>query len=240
VVNMHKSNGILNNTARKVVSLATPLLIMLICTCTFAMAADQSGTTGSDDSRSARILKGGVTDIEVTLTDLRDARMSTGRLRKAVANLYDEVTRQEMTMSFNPNVIGSTVITTPTPMATGRYLEPRKKWVDESMADIGPIIKLFKEDVDKALEDDKRAGADDAIHDALGSIKEELFSQVKSSFETYTALEGMTAGPGYDNSTIASTAKILDNDMKKLDRSLKKGISILQKEAKATKRLMKK
>jgi hypothetical protein len=221
-------------------NLVTPLLIMLICACTSAMAADQSGTTGSVSSHSTGILKGSVTDIEVTLNDLRDARMSTSRLRKAVANLYDEVTRQEMTMSLNPNVIGSTVIMTPTPMATGRYLEPRKKWVDESMADIGPIIKLFKEDVDKAMEDDKRAGADDAIHDALGSIKDELFTQVNSSFETYTALEGMTGGPGYDNKTIASTAKILDNDMKKLDRSLKKGISILQKEAKAAKKSKKK
>jgi len=229
----------MSRTLSKMLSRCMPkhnqtFVVLLACllanTCFTAQAAQETSTADGGS------LKGGVREIEVTLDDLRDARLSTSRVRKAAANLYDEVTRQEMTMMMNPNVIGTMVISTPRPVPTGRLLEARKKWVDASMAEIAPIIKLFKEDVDKAIEDDRRADVSDSSRKSLDAVRDDLFALVNASFEIYKSLEGLTAGPTYDNKAIASDAKQLDENMKKLDRSLKKGVSILQKEAKASRK----
>lgn len=200
-----------------------------------ARAEETAGSAGSGTPADAT-LKGSVVQIDVTLNTLRDARLSTSRVRKAAANLYDEVTRQEVTMGFSPNVVGTTIITVPTPTFTGQYLPARRKWVKESMNEIGPIMNLFKEDVDDAIENDRRTDVGDSARKELDPIKEQVFALVKQSFGTYKELETLTGGSSYDNGTIATAAKSLDNEMKQLDRSLKKGMSILQKEAKASKK----
>jgi len=200
-----------------------------------AFSADES--TGPAGESAGTVLQGQVVKVDVTLNNLRDARLSINRVRKAAANLYDEVTRQQVTMSYNPNLVGSTVIMTPSASFTGEYLPPRKKWVNECMAEIGPEINLFKEDVDAAIETNRRTQVSDKARKQLDPVREEAFASVKSAFDVYKDLEKLTAGTTYDNSAIASTTKTLDSQMKKLDRALKKGISILQKEAKASKRV---
>ena len=234
-------------------SLSNTVILLLALTCSSAQSAENANTADSTASNAtsnaasnatsngaepSSTLKGGVVTVEVTLNDLRDARLSASRMRKAAANLYDEVSRQEMTMIMNPNVVGSMVIMTPQPSFTGQYMKPRKKWVDEAMDDIGPTIKLFKEDVDTAIETNRRTDVSGSVQTAINAIREDVFSLVKSSFETYKTLEGLTAvqGDNYDNKAIATASKSLDNDMKKLDKALKKGIDILQKEAKKAKK----
>ncbi len=199
------------------------------------VGAEEKGTAGSDKSAPVT-LQGGVVKVEVTLNDLRDARLSSSRVRKAAANLYDEVTRQQVTMNYNPNLVGTTVITIPTPTFTGQYLPPRRKWVAAAMAEIGPIMNLFKEDVETAIESDRRTNVSEATREVLDPLRDDVFALVKSSFSTYQELEKLTGGSGYDSNAIASAAKGLDNQMKQLDRSLKKGISTLQKEAKSSKK----
>ncbi len=203
---------------------------------------ESSSTTSTTNSTSltgnssSTTLTGTVVKIEERLNQLRDARLSISRVRKATANLYDEVTRQQVTMGFNPNVVGSTVIMTPMPTFSGPCLPARKKWVVASMDEIGPIITLFKEDVDTAIESDSRADVGDAARKALDPIREKAFASVKTSFDLYKQLVGLTAGSTYDNNSIASVTKSLDGQIKQLDRDFKKAISILQKEAKSAKR----
>lgn len=193
----------------------------------------------ASDTASPKVIQGGVVKVEVSLNDLRDARLAVSRVRKAAANLYDEVTRQEMTMTSNPNMIGTTVISIPTPSFTGQYLPPRSRWVKASIREISPIMNLFKEDVDVALESNRHVDVSDATSKQLDPLRNELFSSVKSSFETYEQLASLTEGPGYDNRAIADKSKSLDKEMKQLDRTLKKGVSILQKEAKSAKKSQK-
>lgn len=195
-----------------------------------------TNTPSSPDNPSAATLKGTVIQIEDRLNQLRDARLSISRVRKATANLYDEVTRQPVTMGFNPNVVGTTVIMTPMPIFSGPCLPARKKWVVASMDEIGPIINLFKEDVDTAIETDSRADVGSAARKALDPIREKAFASVKTSFDLYKQLVGLTAGSTYDNYAIATATKSLDGQIKQLDRDFKKAISILQKEAKSAKR----
>lgn len=185
---------------------------------------------------SATTIKGGVVQIDVTLNDLRDARLSISRVRKATANLYDEVTRQQMSMTFNPNMIGNTVIQTPQMVVGGPVLPARKKWVDASIEEISPIIKLFKEDVDLAIESDRRTDVSDKTRKTLDPLREDAFASVKKSFEIYQDLRKLTGGPTYDNPAIAKLADSLDSQFKGLDKTFKRAISILQKEAKASRK----
>src|SRR4030095_7294941 len=214
---------------------STLLLCSLIATFQPAISTEDTGTTPGEPA-AGTTLQGGVVKVEVTLNDLRDARLSISRLRKATADLYDEVTRQQVTMNFNPNVVGSTVIMTPSPSFSGAFLPPRPKWVKASMGEIGPIINLFKEDVDAAIESDRRTDVSERCRKQLDPIRDQAFASVKTAFDLYKQLQGLTGGSSYDNRAIADTAKSLDRQIKQLDQSLKKGISILQKEAKASKK----
>jgi len=211
------------------------LLLLLFLTNVQAFAGEGSGE-GTGEAPSAVTLSGQVVKVEVTLNNLRDARLSITRVRKALANLYDEVTRQQMTMTYMPNVVGTMVFTIPTPVFTGIYLPARKKWVVGSMGEIGPIITLFKEDVEAAIESDRRTEVTERGRKQLDPIREEVFSLVKASFDDYKTLESLTAGEAYDNRAIATTTRALDKRIRRLDGRLKRAVSILQREAKAAKR----
>ena len=221
------------------------LFSLFLTTTSVAAFADENSTptqsttspmTTSSTPATGTTLQGQVVQIDVTMNDLRDARLAIGRLRKAAANLYDEVTRQQVTMGFNPNVIGSTVLMTPMPTFSGPCLPARPKWVKEAMDDIGPIIELLKEDVDAAIESNRRTHVSASARQSLDPLREDVFSRVKSSFDTFKQLQQLTAGNIYDNNAIATSVKSLDNQMKAVDRQLKRGISILQKEAKAARK----
>ena len=212
------------------------IVALLIAAANQAPAFCDDDDTSSSDTKHGKTLKGGVVQVEVTLNDLRDARLGASRVRKAAANLYDEVTRQQMTMNYNPNIVGTTVITIPMPSFTGQYLPPRKHWVKASMEEIGPILKLFKEDVDIAVETNRRTDLSNDAREVLEPIKANIFGMVNSSFTVYKELEDLINASSWDNVSIASAAKNLDAHMKRLDQSLKKGISALQKEAKSSKK----
>lgn len=216
--------------------LAIVSLAFVIGTSLPAFAENDSKSTDGNPAAPAA-LKGHVVNIDERLNQLRDARLSISRVRKATANLYDEVTRQQVSMSFNPNVVGTTVIMTPTATFDGQLLPPRKKWVVASMSEIGPIINLFKEDVDAAIESDSRTAVGAAARKALDPLREKAFASVKTSFDLYKQLVGLTAGATYDNNAIASVTKSLDVQIKQLDKDFKQAIGILQKEARATKRV---
>jgi hypothetical protein len=206
-----------------------------IANCAVCFAEDAAPASSATEGSGTK-LQGGVVEVQITLNDLRDARLAIGRVRKATANLYDEVTRQNVTMSYNPNVIGSSVIMTPTASFSGPILPARKKWVDEAMAEIGPTIKLFKEDIDQAIESNRQTDVSEGAHKTLDPLRQEAFGSVNKSFEIYKQLEGLTVGRDYDNKAIAASTKDLDKQLKQLDNSLKNGIRVLQKEQKAKSR----
>lgn len=207
--------------------------VTLLCGPQNLRAEDTQDAAGKSDKVR---LQGGVVKVQTSLDELRDARLSVSRVRKSVANLYDEVTRQEMSTTTNPNFVGTTLITVTMPVYTGVMLPARPKWVHASMDEIGPIIRLFKEDVDLAVESHRSVEASETTKEALEPLRTEAFAAVDNSFKIYEQLESLTRGNSFDNDSIASASKSLDKQMKELDRSLKKGISILQKEAKAAKK----
>lgn len=214
---------------------AKSAVIILLSTLVFT--ANSKAVDSTDTAqRPPTHLQGGVVKVQTSIDDLRDARLSISRVRKSVANLYDEVTREQMSMTYNPNLIGTTVITVPMPVRTGITLPARPKWVRASMNEMRPTLTLFKEDVDIAIESDRHVDASERTKEALAPLRSEAFGAVEKSFKIFQQLESLTQGPSFDNESIATNAKSLDKELKELDRSLKKGISILQKEAKASKK----
>ena len=147
-------------------------------------AQAEEGATTSGDAASKPIQ--GRVEANVALNNWRDARLSISRVRKAAANLYDEMNRQEMIMmSASPTMVGNTVLTRRTPVFTGQLLPPRKKWVDASVAEISPIIKLFKEDVDDAIQSDRRTDVSDEATKQLDPLREQAFTLIKASFDDF-------------------------------------------------------
>ncbi len=104
------------------------------------------------------------------------------------------------------------------------------------MSEISPIIQLFKEDVDTAIENNQRNDVSEPARKKLDPLREESFALVKQSFDTYKQLQGLTDGSNYDRGAISAATKNLDSSMRQLDRSLKKAISIIQKDAKSSKK----
>lgn len=210
------------------------LVLALLIASSPAFSADEA-TESKSDAPSPVQLKGSVIQVDVQLNNLSDARLDISRARKAIANLYDEVTRQQMTMNYTPNMVGSMVIMTPTPTFSGQYLPARKEWVDESMADIVPIIKLFKQEVDTTIENNRIVDASETTRKQLAPLRDQAFASVKQSSDTLVQLERLTSSRPYDNKMIAQVSQFLDKQMKDLDKSLKRAVSILQKEARSRK-----
>ena len=194
-----------------------------------------------DTSSGSPAPEGQVVKVEVTLDTLRDARLSASRVRKAAANLYDEVTRQQMTMNYNPTMVGTTVMSIPAPSFNGQILPARKKWVNAAMSEIGPIMNLFKEDVDSAIENDRHTDVSETTRTALDDVRKNAFAEVEESFtcHLYKQLERRTCSAsglrptGYQ---LPGKQELWTDFMRALDKSMKKAISILQKEAKASKK----
>ncbi|MBX9694641.1 MAG: hypothetical protein K2Z81_19800 [Cyanobacteria bacterium] len=195
--------------------------------------ASANGVDTTDDTITTDTKKlEGAVSVSTTLNTLKDARLSISRLRKAIANLFDEMTRQDTSMMYVPDVVGATFITTARPVSSGQRLPPRKNWVDEAMHEISPIMKLFKEDVDAAIENNNRAEVSSSARQKLDPMREDAFKRVKNSFDLYEKLEKLTEGPPYQADQAASLCEQIDREMKQLDKTLKRGMGILKKEQK--------
>lgn len=209
-------------------------VVAVILLCSF-----QPNSSGQDKSSSASEsvpapLQGGIVKVQTGLDDLRDARLSVSRVRKALANLYDEMTRQQLVNSYSVNVVGTSVINVPRPIV-GPTLPARPKWVHASMDEIRPLMNLFKEDTNIAIETDRQVDASESAKKSLEPIRTQAISDVQSAYEVFKSLEALTAGSNYDQPAVVSASKSLDKKMKDLDKSFKKGIAILQKEVKRSK-----
>lgn len=214
-------------------NLASLVVALLVLASLQADCSPEENSPRAGSSTPAPI-QGGVVKVQTGLADLRDARLAVSRVRKALANLYDEMTRQEIINTYNVNVIGTTVINVPRPVV-GPTIPARPKWVHASLDEIRPLMNLFKEDTTIAIETDRKVDASDSAKKALDPLRAQAIASVQSAYEVFQSIESLTAGESYDQPAVVSASKSLDKKMKELDKCLKKAIAILQKEAKSTK-----
>ncbi|MCA9803239.1 MAG: hypothetical protein KC777_14815 [Cyanobacteria bacterium HKST-UBA02] len=171
---------------------------------------------------------------------LKDLATSLQHLKRAAIDILTEVERQDMVVVGEPDVIGPMIIPAmPNPTGTvssGRFLPPRKKFIDYFMIQIDhlmPIVEKSAEAVTLPESATTQAKADKA---RLG----ELVTELNSCFH---ALDKVTAGPKYDNMAIARQATAFGDLVKKIDRRRKSLYKSMKKDlgqAKSTEKKLRK
>lgn len=168
----------------------------------------------------------------VSLENLRESGMAIEKVRRASTDLYEEVSRREVTLTSTPNVIGFTVMNMPSGFTTGNYLPPRKKWVNAYMQEMITVIKLMKEENDDVINGKTQLLVPESTREPLKVLFDQWVELVGDTCNKLSELEKITAQPAFNNAAIANDALAIHKDMKQLEGLRKKVYKILQKAGK--------
>lgn len=177
-------------------------------------------------------LKAGVNVYVVSLENLKEIGMSIQEVMEASTDLYDEVSRREVTLTSTPNVVGFTVMSMPSGFTQGAYLPPRKKWVDAHMQDMSKVVKLMKEECDDVLAGKAPLVVPAPEQEQVKAMFAQWVSYVNDTFNKVSDLEKVTNQPMLNNAAIANAALAIHKDMKNLEVLRKKVYKIYQKAGK--------
>lgn len=174
-------------------------------------------------------IKAGVNVYVVSLENLKEIGMAIQEVREAASDLYDEVSRREVTLTSTPNVVGFTVMSMPSGFTQGAYLPPRKKWVDTYMQDMSKTVKLMKEECDDVLAGKASIVVPAPQQEQVKAMFAQWVSYVNDTFNKVSDLEKVTGQPMLNNAAIANAALAINKDMKNLETLRKKVYKIYQK-----------
>lgn len=177
-------------------------------------------------------IKAGVNVYVVSLENLKEIGMAIREVQEAASDLYEEVSRREVTLTSTPNVVGFTVMSMPSGFTQGAYLPPRKKWVDAYMADMVRIVKLMKDECDDVLAGKAQLVVPVPEQDQVKTMFGQWVGLVNDTFNKVSDLETTTKQPMLNNSAIANAALAINKDMKALEALRKKVYKIYQKAGK--------
>ena len=204
-----------------------------------------SSNTMAEEKKSLT-LEATVKKQEVTLQTIRDVRLDLKRVKGAASDIFDEVTREPMDFSTAPNVVGGSVIINPITIRETSVLEPRTKWIENSIAKMGPIIELLRADVDSIGKDDASYAFSEQSQKTLDGLTQDWKSMVKEMFSQYQSLKAALTQKPYNNVAIASRsrsiflkAKALEKTRRQAERLFKKEIKTRKKEEKRRKKELK-
>lgn len=185
-----------------------------------AQTASAPTAPDSDTATSTRQLQIGVTKVELSLEKLRDVGLDLKHLIKDAGSLYDEVAIQPVALMTEPEVIGTTVINLPIGVQpTGPFQPPRKERLDLTMNAIKPMVGLLKTNVDEFMSGEKQLDLSSDILSELRPKLTEWVDLVNKLSEQERQLESLTAGPAFNNASIASSAVEMQKTAKKLDET---------------------
>jgi len=225
-------------------SFATALALTLFIS-SAACAQDQTPSSTPDESSTpvqqsedirkgvnpsdAPDIKAGVNVYVVSLANLKEIGMAIQEVQEAASDLYDEVSRREVTLTSTPNVVGFTVMNMPSGFTQGAYLPPRKKWVDAHMQDMIKIVKLMKEECDDVLDGRAPIIVPAPQQEQVKAMFSQWVGLVNDTFNKVSDLETTTKQPMLNNASIANAALAIHKDMKNLEALRKKVYKIYQK-----------
>lgn len=204
-------------------------------TSTGTTTGDAAATSGATSSQP---IQAGVQLIELNLTMLTHVGLDIKNLLKATDSLYDEVTIQPVSVITEPEVIGRGIIVN-IPVGTqpvGPPAPPKKARVDLAMSHMRPVVNTLKADVDEFESGKARLDISDDTRKDLHPYFDDWIKTVNDISANMTKLESVTAGPPYDNSSIAQAVGVVHEDAKRLDEVRRKIYKYLQKEGKQKKK----
>lgn len=174
-------------------------------------------------------IKAGVNVYVVSLENLKEIGMAIQEVQEASTDLYEEVSRREVTLTSTPNVVGYTVLSMPSGFTQGAYLPPRKKWVDAYMSDMSRIVKLMKDECDDVLAGKASLTVPVPEQEQVKTMFTQWVGLVNDTFNKVSELEKTTQQPMLNNASIANAALAIHKDMKNLEALRKKVYKIYQK-----------
>lgn len=181
------------------------------------------------------VLKGGVEQVEISLTRMRDVSLDVKTLESDVKGLYGEATRQVVRIDSSPNIIGGVLVNIPYRFETGEYLPPRRKYVNNYIAQIGPNLKLLKEGVNEMECGCRAILVPEGVKEEFGSVVKDWNSIVKQANTHFDELENYVKTSKLTNSELGGRAQELNGDMQGLKATLKEAFKIMKRAQKKNK-----
>lgn len=181
------------------------------------------------------VLQGGVQQVEVSLTRIRDVSQDVNHVKREVRELYDEATRKVVRIESSPNIIGTTVVSIPYRFETGEYMPPRRKQVENYVAEIGPTLKLLKENVEETESGVRELLVPESLKDDFREIFSDWSNYIKRANTHFDGLEEYVAKSKLTNQELGSKALQLGEDMKGMEVTLKAAFKLVKQANKKNK-----
>jgi uncharacterized protein Yka (UPF0111/DUF47 family) len=192
-----------------------------------AAAAETDQTSG--------VLRGEVRQVEVSLTRIRDLSTDVNHVKREVRSLYDEATRKVVHIQSSPNIIGTTVINIPYRFETGEYMPPRRKQVLNYISEIGPTLKLLKENVEETESGCRELLVPESLKDDFREIFSDWSNHIKKANTHFDNLEEYVSKEKLTNEGLGSKALQLGEDMKGMEVTLKTAFKLVKTSLKKNK-----
>ena len=170
--------------------------------------------------------------MQLTLEKLRDVGLDLKHVMTASKHLYDEVTIQPVTLITEPEVVGRGIVIN-IPIGTqpaGPPQPPRKDRVDLSMNEMTPVINMFKKNADDFVSGHKQLDLAPDIQTKLEPMIKDWIAQINDLSSQLNNLQPLTAGPTYDNTSIATVCTNIQKDVEQLDETRRKIYKVIRKE----------
>ena len=173
---------------------------------------------------------------EITLQEIRDVRLDLRRVMGAATDIFDEVTREPINFSTAPNVVGSSIIINPIHIKEASVLEPRDKWIVNSVSKMGPTIELLRADVENIGQDSHSFAFSEKSQKTFVHLTKDWKSIVKEMYSQYKLLKSALAERPYNNESIAARARSIYLEAKALEKTRRQAEKLFKSEMKKRKR----
>ena len=220
----------------------TRALIFVLLTALLGVGMSKAEVTKSEVTKSeaskksadaipeqSNVIRGEITQVEVSLTRLRDLHSDIESLKGDVKSLYGESTRKVVHIQSSPNIIGTTVVNIPYRFETGEYMPPRKRQVTNYVAQMGPTLKLLKENVEETESGCRELLVPEGIKDDFQHVFSDWSKYIKQANASYDKLDEYVKTGRLSNEDLGSKALQLGEDVAGIDRTLKTAFKLVKR-----------
>lgn len=205
------------------------LIVSVIVSSAIPVSADESQSTPATQPSTTQQqpVTGGVTKTVVPAqVGLKEMGDTAKHLHKATLGMVGELTRQDLVVVGEPDVIGPIVMPAiPIPsgmLAMGDYLPPRKKWVDFFNYQIGTLVnEMQKELTSMSFPPDQMQ--------QVTPLWNEIIALVADMTDKTQKLIDISKGPNYDRKAMGILTMNIYDDTTNFERPWKELVKLMRK-----------
>ncbi len=183
----------------------------------FAQDTKDSSTTATPPA-DQKVLEGQIKADSVALTThLKELTNSLHHLKRAAFDIFCETQRQDQVVAVQPDVIGPIIlpaIPSPTGMLSMGALPPRKQWLDYFMNQVGQLLPMVDSEINALVM--PKEMPDEGKQD-LNQIRD----LARGMNPLAVDLDKVTEGPDLKADDIARSAMAFQDQVNKIEKSVK-------------------